>query len=347
MKKLTTMVLAVMALALGVVCVMQSRKSAGQQTQNASLRGELSVKEQQLEDLQAAQERAGRQRRELTSQTEELAAQLRAHQQAATNVTAPAPLPATESEKPADDQSGLGTMLAKMMEDPETRKLIRSQQRMMMDQMYGPLVKQMGLTSEEAVQFKDLLADNAMKAAEKASAMLGGPGSTNRTEMLASLTAEQKSFEEQVKSFLGDTRYGQYKDYQETVSERAMLSQFKLQAGSDYNLSDPQTEALLTFMKEEKKNVAASTGLPLGDSGQDPAKLQALMADDKLEQLLQAQEAVGQRVYERARTILSPEQLNTLGQFQTNQMQMMRVGMSMAKKMFTPDKAGAGVTPGQ
>ena len=65
-----------------------------------------------------------------------------------------------------------------------------------------------------------------------------------------------------------------------------LLNQFKQQAGSDWNLSDPQTEALLTFMKEEK-SVAASSGLPLGESGQDPAKLQAMMSGDKVEQYMQ------------------------------------------------------------
>ena len=129
------------------------------------------------------------------------------------------------------------------------------------------------------------------------------------------------------------------------MGERAMLNQFKQQAGSDYNLSDPQTEALLTFMKEEKKNVAASTGLPLGDSGQDPAKLQALMSDDKVDQFMQAQETISQRVYDRARTILSPDQLDTLGRFQTNQMQMMRMGMGMVKTMFGPDKPTAPAAP--
>jgi len=216
---------------------------------------------------------------------------------------------------------------------------------MMMDQMYGPLVKQMGLTPEEATQFKDLLADNGMKAAEQATSVFGGSGATNRTEMLSSLTAQQKSFDDQLQAFLGDARYAQYKDYQDTVSERAMLTQFKQQAGSDYNLSDPQAEALLTFMKEEKKSVAASTGLPLSDSGQNTAHLQSLMSDNNVDQYMQAQNTINQRVYDRARTILSPDQLATLGRFQTNQLQMMRVGMGMVKTMFGPDNPTAPAAP--
>jgi len=186
-----------------------------------------------------------------------------------------------------------------------------------------------------------------MNAAGKTSAMFGGLASTNRTEVLTSLPAEQKSFDDQVRAFLGDERYAHYKKYQQTLSERTMLNQFRLQAGADYNLTDPQTEALLTFIREEKKNVAATTGLPLGDDSQDPAKFETMISGDKVDQFLQAQETVNQRVYERARTIFSPEQLQTLARFQTNQMQMTRMGLNMMRTMFGSQGNGAATSQGQ
>ena len=351
MKSTLTWFLALTTLTLAVVCVMQNRKSASQQTQLASLRAESDEKAQQVENLQAAQKRSERQREELMGQAEELTAQLTARQLAETNVTVAAPAtPAPEpvGDKPNDKKGGLAEMISKMMQDPDTRKVLRDQQRIMMDQMYAPLVKKMGLTPDEATQFKDLLADNTMKASEAASSMFGGQPSTNHTETLNALTASQKTFDEQVKTFLGDDRYAQYKDYQETVSERTLLNQFKLQAGSDYNLNDQQTEAMLTFMKEEQKSVAATTGLPLGQTDKDPAKLQALVSGDKVDELIAAQDTVGQRVYDRARTILSADQLDTWAEDQTNRMQMMRMGMNMARKMFAPgNSAGAAAPPSQ
>jgi hypothetical protein len=326
---------------------MQTRKFAGQQTQLASLRAELDEKAQQIEALQAAQKRSDRQRHELMAQADELAAQLQARQFAETNVIALAPTnppPVSAGEKP-DEKGGFGKMLSKMMQDPDTRKFIRDQQRMMMDQLYAPLIKQMGLTPDEAARFKDLLTDNAMNAADKASSMFGGLASTNSAAMLDTLGAQQKAFDEQVKALLSDDRYAQYKDYQETAAERMQLNAFKQQAGSDYPLNDQQTETLLTFMKEEQKNVATTTGLPLGGANNDSAKFQALLSDDKVEELLQAQQTISQRVYDRAQTILSPDQLDSFGQFQTNQLQMMRMGMSMARKMFAPDPSTAGAPP--
>ena len=52
---------------------------------------------------------------------------------------------------------------------------------------------------------------------------------------------------------------------------------------------------------------------------------------------------MNQRVYERAKAVLSPEQLNGFGRFQTNQLQMMRMGMTMARKFLGPDNSGAPV----
>ena len=65
MKSTLTLFLAVTTITLAVVCVMQTRKFGGQQTQLASLRGELDEKAQQIEKLQATQKRSEQQRHEL------------------------------------------------------------------------------------------------------------------------------------------------------------------------------------------------------------------------------------------------------------------------------------------
>src|ERR1035441_8785787 len=130
MKSTLTLFLAVATITLAVVCVMQTRKFAGQQTQLTSLRTELDEKAQQVETLQAAQKRSEQQRHELLGQAEELAAQLQARQLAETNAIVeapPAPPPVSPSslsskgEKLDDAKGGFGKMLSKMMEDPDRK----------------------------------------------------------------------------------------------------------------------------------------------------------------------------------------------------------------------------------
>ena len=71
MKNTLTLFLALTTITLAVVCVVQSRKSSGQQTQVAALRGDLEAKSQEIEDLQAAKKRMDQQHREIRGQAEE------------------------------------------------------------------------------------------------------------------------------------------------------------------------------------------------------------------------------------------------------------------------------------
>ena len=73
-----------------------------------------------------------------------------------------------------------------------------------------------------------------------------------------------------------------------------------------------------------------------------------MLSADQTDKMLQFQEQVNQRVYQRATSLLSPDQLAAFGAFQTNQLQMMRMGVSMAREFFNSDNSGTGLpAPGQ
>ena len=341
MKNTLLILFAVITGTLVAVCVIQWQKHDVQKSELTSLRGEVEQKTRAVADAQAQQKHAEMQKREILEQASDLAGKLQTQRLASAKAEAKvaAALAATQSRSPGKGPAGFGDAFTKMMEDPEMLKMIRDQQRTMMDSLYSPLVKKMNLTPEEAGQLKDLIADNAMKGASKATSLFGGGSSTNRTEMLNVLSAEQKSFEQQVKEFLGESRYAEYKDYQQTVGERMQLNQFRQQtAGGENALTDQQIEQLLAFMREEKQTLAAATGLPMSADKQEAANLKAMLSDEGLQKLLQAQETLSQRVYERATSVLSESQLAAFARFQTNQLQMMRVGMNMARKLMPPEE---------
>ncbi len=334
MKETLSITLGLAVAGLVALYAVQARKTASQKAQLASAQVELEKKTQAAAAAQAAQQESERERNELLR-----AATAPSRQQSSNRTERMASVAASRagaaqaSGGDTGSEGGLGQLLAKMLNDPDTRKFIREQQRMMMDQMYAPLIKQMGLTPEEGERFKDLVADNAMKATEKAGSLFGGVA-TNRTAAFGQMAEEQKGLEQQVKAFLGDTRYAQYQDYQQTVGDRVQLNLFRQQSGGGPNaLTDVQAEQLLGIMREEKQAVASRTGqsFPGADQSQN---LQAMLSEEQANRLFDAQETVNQRVYERAGQILSSDQLAGFARFQTNQMQTLRLGVSMARKMM-------------
>jgi len=340
MKKPLFLLLAVLAGILVTVSIVQWQKHDAQKAEITSLRGEIERKTREIADAQAQQKRAEIQKREFLEQASDLAGKLQSQRVASAQAEAKAAkaLAASRSRPPGMGQRGFGAAMAKMMEDPEMMKVIREQQRVKMDSLYSPLVKKVNLTPEEANQFKDLLANNMMSGATKATSLFGANSSTKRTEALRALNAEQKDIEQQIREFLGESRYAEYQDYQQTVAERMQLNQFRLQnAGGEGALTDQQVEQLLGVMKEEKQAVTAATGQAFPVAGQDASNLEAMFSKEGAEKLLQAQETISQRVYDRARDILSPDQLVSFCSFQTNQLQMMRMGINMARKLMVSE----------
>jgi hypothetical protein len=347
LKNTLILIFALTTIVLGAVCALQARKASEQKALVVTLRTEAEQQAREFADLQSSQKFLQQQSQELFDQSSQLATKLVARQRADAQAAAAGQrdaAPDSTNSAARGDKSSFGQLMAKMMDDPDMKKMIRDQQRVTLDRLYDPLMKQMGLSPEEATRFKDLLADNMLKGTEKASSLFGGDSSTNRTEMLSKLAAVQKSFDEQLKAYLGESRYAQYKDYQQTVGERAQLQQFQQQtAGGGNALSEQQTEQLLAFMNEAKQSVTAAGGF---GQPQDAAGMQAMLSGDGMDKFLQSQDATSQQVYERARTVLSADQLGAFGTFQTNQLQMMRMGMSMAQKLLAPEKTpGATANP--
>jgi hypothetical protein len=333
MKNYLVLLLVLSTLVLGAVSLHQWRKLAEQRTEAIAGGEQSEQKDQQIRELQLANEISAEQQRLLTQQIQRLTDSA-AKAPAAESFHPDESAQKTTAAKPPQEPGGFGKLLTQLMDDPDTKKLIREQQRIMVDQLYGPLMKRMGLTAKEAELFKDMLSDQMMKGTERASALFGGT-ELDRKQLIDKLAAEQKKSELEIQEFLGDGLYAQYKEYQQTVGERAQLNMFRQQtSGSEHPLTESQAEQILQFMSQEKANVAAATGQSFPTMDQSADQLEAMLSEDRAEAMLRAQESANKQVFERARAILSPAQLDDFAKFQDNQLQMTRMGMSMARKFM-------------
>jgi len=307
------------------------KSSRAHQAEIAAERAKVDAAAQALAEAQSAQKQMEIQRDRLMKLADQVGTKLREANSNSAAVQASATATTAASGEPK--QEGLGKLMSQMMSDPDTRKFIPDQQRVSMDQLYSPLVRKLGLSSEEATRFKELLADHMMASSEKAMAMMGEKSAEDKTKALSALTEGQTQFDEEVRSLLGENRYSQYKEYQETLGERAQLNMFRQSSSGDKVITEAQTDQLLALMAQEKKAVQAATGTVLPGADQ-AASTQAMLSEEQSAKLIESQEMVNQRVYAQAGEILSAEQLQSFAEFQTNQLQMLRMGVSMARKMF-------------
>lgn len=218
-------------------------------------------------------------------------------------------------------------MLKQMMDDPEMAKVIKEQQRVMMDMMYGPLFKELGLTEEESTQFKEMLLNRQMNAMKHTGGLTEKDPELRKAAM-ETVAAENKDFENELKDFLGDDRYAKYQDFNTTLSERMTLNMFAQQS----NLRPEQSEQLLQLMAQEKKAFQAQNPGASIDPNQDWQKL--FEAGDAMDRHFQQQEQINASVLQKAQQYLTPDQVKAFGNYMKQQNDMARASMKMAQKMM-------------
>lgn len=323
----------VIALVLGAVLVAQNLNSKKLAAQQAAASAQ--AKEQEL-TLAAAKARADETERALRRAQDDLTSvrQELAHQRAnpAAVVSSSPAQPAAAPAAPGAEGKSPMSMIGDMLKNPEMRKMMESQQKAALEMMYDPLLKELGLTPEQSAELKRILLDRQMKSVSQAGELMNA-SATNRTELQHAMAEMNQAREEEIKTVLGEEKYGQYQEYNQTLGERMALNQFTSQTP----LEPEQREQLLTIMREEKQSLIA-----IQPDVADPTRgAEMLQSEEAMQRHFAQQEQVNASVLERSRALLSPAQHQALEAFQKNQQNLQRMGLEMARKMMQPPAAPA------
>jgi hypothetical protein len=263
-------------------------------------------------------------------------------------VTVPAPAPASVTTDIPPAGAGAPTNffagVAAMFKDPQMKEMMRAQQKMMLDQMYGSLYKNLALSPADEETLKKLQLDRQMAMVDAGLAAMDRSGS-DTNQAAADPKALKAQYDKQIQDFLGPQGYELFQQYDETVAERTELNLFKQSLSADTALTEQQENNLIGAMYENRKTLPASSLL----SGQtrDPSQL----TEDKMTEALKAQEQLQQQNAESAKSILSPDQLAQFTKFQQQMTAMQAAGMKMAAQMFgnkgAPQPPAANPSPTQ
>ena len=322
----TKLHIAVAAAAAGVIALQWSEIRT-QKAESASLQQQLQQASLQSEKQLAAI-------KELETRDETMARSLRSvvresTQSVARRAAAPAPVAAANPSAASPQGKGLGSIMENMMKDPDLLKAMGEQQAQLMKTQYAPLVKQLNLTPDQRDTFYKLITDNLTNAMVQGMAMMSG---TNKAEATSAIADAQKNLQEQMRLLLGDNGSAQFQEFQTTLPDRQMLEQIKA-SFNDNPLTDDQQQRLLQLMINERKNSV----IAMDPSTGKPAMPLAGNSSDQMDQALQAQDQINQRVYQQAAGFLSPDQLQSLGNSQTNMLGLIKTMMPMMQKMMGTD----------
>ncbi len=231
--------------------------------------------------------------------------------------------------------------LAEMFKDPETREMIKNQQKSvlggMIDKNYADFFKAMNLTPEQQAAMKDLLLNKMLGGAELGMEMMGGDMSPERR---AGLTKQMKeatdAINQQLKDLLGAENYSQFESYEKTIPDRQAIETFKTQLSADTQLTATQEEQLRQALGTERQDFKFTTDF--NDQQDFSEDMFSKFTEERINLYFQEQDQLNQRILARAQPILSSEQYTAYAKSLKTQQDMMKMGMKMAQQMFGTKK---------
>jgi Tfp pilus assembly protein PilX len=231
-----------------------------------------------------------------------------------------------------------------MFKSKEMKDMIKTQQKTvlggMIDKNYAPYFASLNLTPEQSASLKDLILNRGLVDAEAGMSMLSGDNDPDkRKEIMDKTKADRDAINGQIKDFVGDENYKQFETYEKSIPDRMSLNMYKDQQGSGPGALNPDQEALLIqAMGEERQNFKFTTDF--SDQSKLNGDLASYFTEDKINKFYEESDALNQRYLDRAKTILTPEQLDPYTKFLNSQRELQKAGFKMAMTMFGGQKNG-------
>ena len=231
-----------------------------------------------------------------------------------------------------------------MFKSKEMKDMIKSQQKTvlggMVDKNYAAYFASLNLTPEQSASLKDLILNRGLVDAEAGMSMLSRDNDPDkRKELMDKTKADRDAINSQIKDFLGADNYAQFETYEKTIPDRMSLNMYKDQQGSGPGALNPDQEAqLIQAMGEERQNFKFTTDF--SDQSKFNGDIASYFTEEKINKFSEESDALNQRYLERAKSILTPEQIDPFTKFLNSQRELQKAGFKMAMTMFGGQKSG-------
>lgn len=222
----------------------------------------------------------------------------------------------------------------KIAADPETRKMIRDQQKLGMTIIYADFIKSMNLPKEQADKLKDLLADGVMDNVDQIMA-IRRDGKT-AAEMNQIFADQNAALLQKVGNLLGPDGLAQYQDYTQNLASHLTARQFEDQLTGDAAAKAEKSKELSQVMQTATQQALASAGLPANYQVVPVLNFSNIASEEQGEQSLQLLNTIYQNVASQAGSFLSPEELTKFNEFATTAVKNNRMALTLNRKMMSP-----------
>jgi len=243
----------------------------------------------------------------------------------------------SENAKATAEARSRPSALSGITANPETRKMLRAQQKMGMSAIYGGFAKSMSLTKEQADAFNELLADHVMANVDHITTVLKDRLSPQQAEAL--FKGEQLALKEKLSSTLSADAATQFESYSQELASKLTSEQFRTMLSGEREKKDSQSKQLFDLMKSETAVALTAAGLPTDFQTTPSLNFSNFASETEAEKNLQLLKLIYDQVAAKAGSFLSAEELAKFKEFAALAISNNRAALELNRKMMAPPAA--------
>ncbi len=225
---------------------------------------------------------------------------------------------------------GRGIQMVALLNNPEFARAMALQQKAALDGRYADLFRRLKLSPAQVDQLKDLLVERQSVATDVMSAAReqGLDGRDSRDQLRKLMQETEAGVNAEIESLLGAEGYAAYQTYEQTQSQRNVVSQLETRLSySSAPLTDSQSEQLVRILASTSPTSNQGGGAALnfiaaaGRGGAGIAQVAGVATGGTS---LVTDAAIAQ-----AQSVLAPAQVDALRQIQVEQQAQRQMGEAM------------------
>jgi FtsZ-binding cell division protein ZapB len=319
--------------ALAGAGIYEARQVTQLQEQNQALQQQQAPLAEQNRQLHREREQLQRARDEATNQlaalTDELAKMVKQNPSEVLKLRGEVGV-LLQEKATADSQSAV----SKAVTDPETRKALHDQYKLVMAGYYFDLAKRLKLTPEQTEQFNDLLADHLLDNMDLITQGLNDGKS--QAEVRRIFSAAETAFQGKVQALLGDDALAQYQDYTKNLASPRFVNSFADSLTGDSATIEDKKSRLIQAMQQATQSALAAAGLPADYQTYPMLNPANIASDEEAVQSLQLLDSIFGQTAASASTFLSADELNKFQDFRTNVIKLTQAAILVNRKLMAP-----------
>jgi RNA polymerase sigma factor (sigma-70 family) len=229
---------------------------------------------------------------------------------------------------------GSSSALSKVTADPESRQLLRKQQKLGMGMIYTSFAKQLKLQPEQIEKLSDLLADHIMDNVDHVTTALRDKTPSDQLAQLFS--GQDTALREKLEALLGVDGVAQYQDYTHNLLATLTADQFKGDLeGTKTEQADKATQ-LQQLIQQELQSAIRSAGLAPDYQTLPILNFGNIASEQEADRSLKLVQDIYSGVAARAGTFLSPAEITKFQEFEAKAINNSRAALTLNRNMMAP-----------